>query len=158
MASYDTAQICLNGHVISIIAGSSPEIQDEFCSKCGEKTIMECSQCKTFIHGQYYPVSLWSNRYDLPAYCHKCGAMYPWTSRTIESAREYIKSSDSMSDDDKQVACDLLIELIKDTPDIELASEKFKTAISELSKTKSDKLKSILEKMLTYNVQRKIWS
>ena len=39
--SYETAQICENGHVITIRYNSEKHEQEHFCSKCGEKTFTE---------------------------------------------------------------------------------------------------------------------
>lgn len=39
---YDAAQICMNGHVITRMFHDSPEFRQNFCDKCGEKTITTC--------------------------------------------------------------------------------------------------------------------
>ena len=38
---YDTAQVCMNGHVATIALESSPERARKFCEECGEKTVSE---------------------------------------------------------------------------------------------------------------------
>lgn len=77
MAQYHTAQICLQGHVITGDVNNG--MSSKFCSKCGEATITECPQCKTPIRGNLiigensgYPLT------KAPEYCTECGQPYPW--------------------------------------------------------------------------------
>jgi hypothetical protein len=36
---WDVAQVCLNGHIITMYAKTMPKYSEEFCGKCGEKTV-----------------------------------------------------------------------------------------------------------------------
>jgi hypothetical protein len=81
MAYYLTAQICLNGHVITNAIEHNPERQQSFCSKCGARTTIKCLNCGTNIRGKLYDeavvvISGWSP--IPPSYCHSCGRPYPW--------------------------------------------------------------------------------
>jgi hypothetical protein len=49
--SYDTAQICLNGHVVTTGFHDYPQFRARFCKECGAGTIMQCDSCKTEIKG-----------------------------------------------------------------------------------------------------------
>ncbi len=51
---YDTAQICMNGHIINSMSKSHPEHNKEFCDKCGARTITKCPHCNTPIRGHYH--------------------------------------------------------------------------------------------------------
>ncbi len=51
---YDTAQICINGHVINSMSKSHPEHNKKFCDKCGEPTITNCPKCNAPIRGHYH--------------------------------------------------------------------------------------------------------
>ena len=51
---YDTAQICINGHVINSMSISHPEHNKKFCDKCGALTITNCPKCNTPIKGHYH--------------------------------------------------------------------------------------------------------
>jgi len=51
---YDTAQICMNGHVINSMSKSHPEHNKKFCDKCGAPTINNCPKCNTPIRGHYH--------------------------------------------------------------------------------------------------------
>ena len=53
---YDTAQVCLNGHVITQFAETRPEHLKKFCDKCGA----------TLIN---------SNWFSPMRFCSKCGAV-----------------------------------------------------------------------------------
>ena len=52
---YDTAQICINGHIINSMSISKPEHNKKFCDKCGEPTITNCQNCNAPIRGYYHP-------------------------------------------------------------------------------------------------------
>ncbi len=51
MGYYDTAQICLNGHVG--LASSGGHLRDKYCAVCGEPNIIACEDCRTPIKGDY---------------------------------------------------------------------------------------------------------
>jgi hypothetical protein len=63
---YDVAQVCLNGHIVNFFAGSQPERNENFCSACGERTIVQCPHCKTKIRGQYHEFGAESFQPDIP--------------------------------------------------------------------------------------------
>lgn len=77
---YDTMQVCLNGHQITSMAGTSPEYKKKRCPDCGEETITTCPDCKANIQGYYHiagAVNLGGTA--IKAHCHECGSAYPWT-------------------------------------------------------------------------------
>lgn len=39
MTKYLTAQVCLNGHMVTSAVEHNPELMQDYCSKCGAKTI-----------------------------------------------------------------------------------------------------------------------
>jgi hypothetical protein len=81
-----TTQICLSGHVISPQLDNYPGVEEDYCSKCGAKTITACSKCQDPIRG----VSRYAdtNEYHRPAYCVKCGSPYPWTEAALKAAHD----------------------------------------------------------------------
>jgi hypothetical protein len=89
LSSYDTAQICMNGHVVTAYAASSPNRRQDFCSFCGEKTIMSCQNCNNAILGEDHESLI--PIFCKPSYCIKCGKPYPWTQSSIEAAKELIE-------------------------------------------------------------------
>ena len=48
---YETAQVCINGHVITSGIESSKLDMQKFCEDCGKPTIIKCDYCKTRIRG-----------------------------------------------------------------------------------------------------------
>lgn len=78
MGYYDVAQICMNGHVINESCKEYPQHNQNFCDKCGEKTITKCEGCGADIRGNYNePGVLVFAPMITPKYCHNCGKMYP---------------------------------------------------------------------------------
>lgn len=83
---YDTAQICMNGHVVTSSFHDMPEFNKKFCDKCGQATITECPSCQTEIQG-HYRGSMSVKKSRAPAFCSGCGTPYPWTAASIEAAK-----------------------------------------------------------------------
>lgn len=79
MGTYRVAQICPNGHVATTAADQNPELQETFCSQCGESTIMHCPNCNAYIRGEYYVEGVFGfgENYAPPAFCHNCGKALP---------------------------------------------------------------------------------
>lgn len=82
MAYYEVMQVCLKGHQITARYNECLERRQDFCNKCGAKTIYKCSKCDEPIRGKY----IIKNVIDLcdtpvPYNCHQCGVRYPWTTR-----------------------------------------------------------------------------
>lgn len=78
---YDTMQVCLNGHLITDNYHSSPEFRKNFCTECGEVTIIACPKCKVEIKGEYHvPGIIDFSGTSTPVLdiCESCGADFPW--------------------------------------------------------------------------------
>jgi hypothetical protein len=76
---YDTAQICINGHVINPASVSNPIHNKRFCDSCGKSTITTCQICTSPIRGVFHgtgPVR--TSSYTVPKFCHNCGNSFPW--------------------------------------------------------------------------------
>lgn len=52
MDEYYSAQICLNGHVISRMTDVL-DSESLYCKECGEKSIISCPSCNAQIRGIY---------------------------------------------------------------------------------------------------------
>lgn len=81
---YDTMQVCLNGHLITDNYHSSPEFRKNFCTECGETTIIACPNCKTEIKGDYHVpgvLDLSGISTPVPDICENCGTGFPWTTK-----------------------------------------------------------------------------
>ena len=132
MDNYETAQICLNGHMIARGIETGPEFTSKFCSDCGEKTITSCPACEHGIRGRYSARGILSLR-DTPvrAYCHNCGQPYPWTQTRLETAREMADELDGLSADERENLKATLPDLISTTPKTELAATRFKKLLTK---------------------------
>lgn len=109
----DVAQICLNGHEVNAAYNSCPYFNQTYCSKCGERTITSCEECKEEIRGH-----LWRSysRYIPPKYCDNCGAAYPWTKKILEAAEEMIQLEKNLTKEERNMLSDSLPDLVRDTP------------------------------------------
>ena len=107
---YDTAQICLNGHVVNTKSVLSPENNRTYCDKCKSITITECKNCNRRILGAVLKIiktefclnghitnqtitecprdkhGVFINPpYVRPSYCDRCGTPYPWTVNDLKA-------------------------------------------------------------------------
>ena len=85
----DTMQVCMNGHVVNDSYHRSPESNQDYCEKCGEKTITECEDCRKSIPGRIHyegVVSLYFIKIA-PDYCRYCNKPYPWNKGVRKSGR-----------------------------------------------------------------------
>jgi hypothetical protein len=86
MSHYDVQQVCLNGHQVTDNYNGSPEVRENFCSKCGEKTINQCPDCQHPIRGYYHVDGVVKIGFTtpVPTHCDNCGKPFPWTLRKEE--------------------------------------------------------------------------
>lgn len=103
-ARFDTAQVCVNGHVLTSSVELSPERVAARCSQCGAGTTSKCSACGTAIRGYHSSPGVISlSPYELPSHCHECGTPYPWTAARIAALEELIELSDLEQGDKDQM-------------------------------------------------------
>lgn len=125
---YDVGLVCLNGHPINAYAKGSPESNAKFCKQCGQPTIRDCPKCHRSIRGKYtgfYSAQPW----EVPSYCHECGAAYPWTERKAEALAEAIDELDQLSEGDREKLKQSIPDVIADTPKTQTAASRFRRAI-----------------------------
>jgi hypothetical protein len=110
--SYDKAQICSNGHIITADIGRMKGAgMEKFCSRCGAETLTSC-QCGQAIRGRYW-VSGQEPPYHRPSFCPECGRPYPWTQMAIDAAREY--ATELRLEIEQQEFADVIENLVRDT-------------------------------------------
>jgi hypothetical protein len=85
---YLSAELCLNGHVITGAVENEPEKPSKFCRECGAATIRTCPKCGAVLRGDHvYGNSItWM---IVPKHCDNCGAPFPWTIAKIAAAKEH---------------------------------------------------------------------
>lgn len=84
MGSYDTQQVCLQGHQVTENYHRYPQHRRKHCPKCGAATLHKCPSCGTEIKGDYdVPgvMSFGGPSAAVPSHCEECGAPFPWTSK-----------------------------------------------------------------------------
>ena len=158
MGTYDVAQICLNGHVITARAKSA-ERRQEFCTECGEKTITSCQNCNARIKGHYdVPgVIAIGVKYNKPKYCEKCGHPFPWTKRQLDAAKELVELAEVLNANEKNELKTAISELVKDTPQAVVAQVKYQKYVAKAGSELANGLKSILVNILSEVAKKAIW-
>ncbi len=140
---FDTAQICENGHVITLAAEYQPERKQAHCLHCGLPTITNCPTCSASIRGARLltresllsvrnngvEIHVDTNSFIFPKFCIECGAAFPWTEKKIQVLREYIINIDGLSEEDKRLLLTNLDDLIKATPRTDLAVSIWKSVL-----------------------------
>lgn len=139
---YNTATICLNGHIVSKYRANS----QKFCSKCGEKTFSFCPHCNAPIKGAYYSSGVIISDRPLPLayYCDNCGLPYPWTQKILDNAVELLSLDESLSLESKELIKTAIPELIIDTPTTPIAIAKYKKGITKAGQVVKDAMRQLL--------------
>ncbi len=156
---YDSAQICLNGHVVNIAIKATPEHSAKFCKICGQPTVTACSACKTDIRGKHFMKGVWSlsDRIPLPRFCETCGNPYPWTQAKMKAAEDLAGSIDSLSDEDRSNLKSSVGEIVKDTPQTTVAAARLKKLMKKAGKGATEGFKNILTDIVSEAAKKMIW-
>jgi len=155
---YDTAQICLNGHVISEFAVSQPQGNQKFCQSCGAATITECQSCRTPIRGFYHvPGVIGPFGYSVPGFCHNCGAAYPWMQARVAAAKELSDELNDLSPDEKETLKKSIDDIVRDTPSTTLAATRFKKLMAKAGKSTTESFREILVDVLSETAKKMLW-
>lgn len=156
MRGYDTGMVCLNGHEVSSMAGSSPDLREEFCSQCGQKTIMACPECEATIRGYYHVPNFIGvgEEWRAPAHCHNCGQPYPWTRRRAEALTEIVDELDELDDETRHKLKKSVPDIVADTPKSETAGLRFKKAATKVGKASGRLLTKVLMEVATEAVKK----
>lgn len=155
---YDTAQICLNGHVINTMATSSPQSNQKHCAACGAQTITACPDCNSSIRGYYHvPGVIGFFDYNKPSYCYNCGKPYPWTVASLEAARELADELEKLSAEERQQLKDSFPDLVKNTPKTVVAETRFKKLMKKAGAEGYDGMKSILIDVVSEAVKKSVF-
>lgn len=144
---YLTAQVCLNGHVITDSLEHSKGLSEKFCHVCGAETISECLNCHSPIQGEYYVdglVVIGSEKASAPAYCHNCGEPFPWTTDALEATRMLIDEEADLNVEERENLKLSLPDLIAETPKTILATTRVKKAFMKGSEFFKDGLKQFV--------------
>jgi len=149
--TYDVAQICLNGHVITTMANGASARRQKFCETCGQQTTTACAKCNATIRGYYSVPGVISigGEYDLPRFCYECGDPYPWTSSKLQAAHNLADELDDLSDAERNTLKKSFDELVHDSPNTEVAAVRVKKILAKAGTAGIGMFKSILVDVLS---------
>lgn len=156
---YDTAQVCLNGHLINDATVAHPEHSAAHCGKCGARTITECENCGEPIRGDYHVsrVAFIGSSYEQAAYCRNCGEPYPWTVSGLAAAREFAAEIEGLSDEDRETLSRSLDDLVSESPATIVAVSRYRRIIDKAVPGAADGLRSILVEIVSEAVRKQMW-
>jgi hypothetical protein len=149
-------QVCLNGHAITGDVSFS-DLLSKHCPTCGEATTNKCAKCNANLRGYYYvPGVISAREYEPPAYCHSCGAPFPWTERRLKAAADLIEESE-LSADEKALLAQSVQQLATDTPQTEVAIVRYKRLIQKAGPGIGNALKQVTVAVATEAVKKALW-
>ena len=156
---YDVALICENGHVINSLARLAPERNTNYCDECGAKTIDACPACSVSIRGFNLDSGggIFVAGYDTPSYCHSCGMPFPWTEGKIQTALAIADELDNLSEDERNQLKDSIPDLVKDSPQTQLAIFRFKKLAGKMGSSVVGTFREILVDVVSEAVKKALW-
>lgn len=81
----DVLLVCRNGHVITDLLRSFPELAAMHCDRCGATTLDRCPTCGQELPGGFPGLGLVPvGRARPPQFCSACGAAFPWAKRPAQ--------------------------------------------------------------------------
>lgn len=145
MGYHDVAQVCPNGHVTNDSIRKNPELNQAFCSRCGEATISSCPKCHSEIQGEYYVpgVAVIGFAFHPPGFCHKCGNPFPWTERKRQAAIDLLGEED-VSAEDRATFETSVREITKDTPQAQVASRRIVKVLKKVGAETASAIRDIV--------------
>ena len=160
---YETAQICEDGHVITIHAKGEPATCRESCPKCGKPTFTACPSCGAFIPGcehDYYTIKTncdtdhvvshfdcCTKSYEIPKYCHGCGEPYPWISGYIDEFNLLLEKIDTISDEQKEILKKSFPDLLSDNVHYASSTLEIAPLLSEVGSIAAGAFQTLLKKV-----------
>ena len=139
--TYDTAQVCANGHLITESIRGFPEQGQKFCQTCGAKTLTTFEYCSADIRGHLRGVlSIWDDG-DVPSFCSECGKPYPWTSKRLAAAKILVEETENLDEQDKLLMKASLDDISTNSPMTEVAVVRIKKFLRKIPGAAGEALK-----------------
>ena len=155
---YDTAQICLNGHIINSCAETEPARNKGHCSECGTETIRSCPKCGAKILGQLHSTRyLALPMFEAPKFCSTCGAPYPWTVTRLKAAHDHANKIKGISKEERKLLNLSIDELVRDTPQTNVAIVRLKKMMSKVGPEFYDVFKKVLIEIMSEAARKAIF-
>ena len=149
MGTYDVAQICENGHVISHGLKKQPAASRKFCEECGAPTLSACPQCEAHIPGDYIAPNYYSTSYPRPSFCGECGTPYPWTRKAVDEFKGLAALVEGLDAEEREQLAATVDDLVADSPRTEGAVVRLKLLVPKLGGEAWGAMKAILINVAT---------
>lgn len=131
VAGFHHAAICESGHTATSSMEISPDRSAAFCTVCGSKIIQQCPACGANIRGYYHvPQVLSLAEYVPPAYCHRCGTPYPWTSARLAAAADLVDEM-GLGEEQQRAVKNALEKIAQDTPATPAAAARLRKLLGQ---------------------------
>lgn len=156
-AYYDVAQVCLNGQVVNDTSQENPQMNQDYCSNCGERTITVCCNCSEPVRGFLHIPGVVYSDYARPSFCHNCGEPYPWTERKLEAANELAQELDELTSKEKDRLSGTLPDIVSETPKTTVAATRFKRLVAKVGGMAGEAFKDILSDIASETAKKMIW-
>ena len=151
-------QICLNGHIIS---HNTKNIRVEnYCSKCGSKTITACQQCSSPIKGGISYEDEYTYDFEecpKPQYCRDCGMPFPWTTKILTNSVALLALDEELPLEIKEIIRNAIPNLLVDTPDTPVAIAEYRQGIAKCSEIVRNSLYQLLVDVLSDSIKKALF-
>lgn len=146
MTKYLTSQICMNGHMITSSIEFNPELKQNYCSKCGAKTITICPHCNAPLRGELYDdeIPIVGYKPSVDSYCTSCGKPYPWTESALQNTALLIQEEEELTEQLKSSLVSSLPDIITETPATNLAVVRVKKCLASAGKFTADAVRQFV--------------
>jgi len=148
MSSFTNAQVCLNGHIITLSTEQEPFNMENYCADCGAKTITKCPSCGKQIRGNSLYDTMGFASVDVnrepDAYCPYCGKPYPWTQTALETAEAIIREDETLTEEQMQQFCECLPDLLIETKKTNIALIRYKKFVDKAASVTGPALLDVL--------------
>ena len=104
-----------------------------------------CQSCDEPIRGDYHADNLVAVgfTYIPPAFCHKCGASFPWTDRRSRAAIDLFLEDSNIAADNEQFE-ESIQQIARDTPQAQVASKRVTKLMGKIGKETASAIRDIL--------------
>ncbi len=85
-----------------------------------------------------------TGEYFSPSFCQHCGKPYLWTERGLSAAKDLVQDLDNLTDDEKANLSRSLDDLVRQTPQTQVAAGRFKRYMAKAGPAALDAMKKTL--------------
>lgn len=167
---YKTALVCLGGHIVTAHYDKIKHGQVSTCDKCHAPCIHECQHCHAPIpgcyHVEYDQVTSYGEleghihtahrdecvrkgSYQLPLYCPKCNAPYPWTAAHLKVIDEWLAKARFMTDEEREDFRKRLPDIMMKNPRTLVSAHTIAEYLNRLPQPISEGLRDTLSQLAT---------